>query len=265
MDKKGMVIDRSSGRSQRARLGGWVLTQFQVALALLGVAVGLVLFFGLGFLVGIWYQANENIRPNDHAIALAEEQLQREQTPKAPAKEMTFYSTLTTREGEPAAAQSPAMPVPPVPASVPPALDGAAAPIQASEGQTTLPERRVPEAELQRQVSAPTDPEPPKRAAPTVASTSKVQTAAVAAAPPPPGAGFYTVQVGSFRSDTDAQRLLQQLVQKGYAARLLSITLPGKGLWHRVRIGTFAERVEANEMAQRLRRQENLTVLVTSE
>jgi cell division protein FtsN len=265
MDKKGMVIDRSSRRSQRARLGGWVLTQFQVALALLGVAVGLVLFFGLGFLVGIWYQANENIRPNDHAIALAEEQLQREQTPKAPAQEMTFYSTLTTREGEPAAAQPPAVPAPLAPASVPQVRDGATGPIQAGEGQTALPERPVPEAEPQGQASAQAEPEPPKSAVPPVASTSEVQTAALAASPPPPGASFYTVQVGSFRRETDAQRLQQQLAQKGYTARLLSITLPGKGLWHRVRIGTFAERAEAHEMAQRLRRQENLTVLVISE
>jgi cell division protein FtsN len=236
---------------------------------LLGVAVGLVLFFGLGFLVGIWYQANENIRPNDHAIALAEEQLQREQAPKAAAQEMTFYSTLTTREGDPvastAAAQPPAAPVPPAPASVPQVPDGATGPIQAGEGQAALPERPVPKAEPQGQASAQAEPEPPKSAAPPVASTSQVQTAALAASPPPPGTSFYTVQVGSFRRDTDAQRLLQQLAQKGYAARLLSITLPGKGLWHRVRIGTFAERAEANEMAQRLRRQENLTVLVTSE
>jgi len=265
MDKKGMVIDRSSKRSQRARLGGWVLTQFQVALALLGVAVGLVLFFGLGFLLGIWYQANENIRPNDHAIALAEEQLQREQMPKAPAQEMTFYSTLTTREGEPAAstaaAQSPAALAVPVPQ----APDGATGLVQAGEGQAAFPERPVPEAKPQGQASAQAEPEQPKSAVPPVASTSQVQTAALAASPPPPGASFYTVQVGSFRRDTDAQRLQQQLAQKGYAARLLSISLPGKGLWHRVRIGTFAERAEANEMAQRLRRQENLTVLVTSE
>jgi cell division protein FtsN len=272
MDKKGMVIDRSSGRSRRARLGGWVLTQFQVALALLGVAVGLILFFGLGFLLGIWYQANENIRPNDHAIALAEEQLQREQTPKEPAQEMTFYSTLTTREGEPAAPTAaaqlqatPAVPVPPAPASVPQAPDGATGPIQAGEGQAAWPERPVLEEAPQEQASAQAEPGQPKSAEPPVASTSQVQTAAVAASPSPPGADFYTVQVGSFRRDTDAQRLQQQLAQKGYAARLLSITLPGQGLWHRVRIGTFAERVEANEMAQRLRRQENLTVLVIRE
>jgi cell division septation protein DedD len=54
-------------------------------------------------------------------------------------------------------------------------------------------------------------------------------------------------------------------VQQGYAARLLSITLPDKGVWHRVRIGTFAERAEADQMAQRLRRQENMAALVTSE
>jgi cell division septation protein DedD len=257
MDKQGMVIDRSSRRSQRARLGGWVLTQFQAALALLGVAVGLILFFGLGFLLGIWYQANENIRPNDHAIALAEEQLQREQTPSAPAQEMTFYSTLTTREGEPAVLE------PPATASVPQAPDGAPGPFRAGEEQTALPERLVSEPDVQGPASAPAEPEQPKRAAPPGTSTSPGQTAALAASPP--GARFYTVQVGSFRRDTDAQRLLQQLVQQGYAARLLSITLPDKGVWHRVRIGTFAERAEADQMAQRLRRQENMAALVTSE
>lgn len=268
MDKQGMVIDRSSRRSQRARLGGWVLTQFQAALALLGVAVGLILFFGLGFLLGIWYQANENIRPNDHAIALAEEQLQREQTPAAPAKEMTFYSTLTTREGEPAstaAVQPPAVPVHPAPASVSQGPDDTTAPLQGGEGPAALPERPVPEAAPQGQASAQAEPGQPKSTAPPMASPRQGQTAALAASPPPPGAKFYTVQVGSFRKDIDAQRLLQQLGQKGYTARLLSITLPDKGLWHRVRIGTFAERAAADEMAQRLRREENLTVLVTSE
>jgi cell division protein FtsN len=84
-------------------------------------------------------------------------------------------------------------------------------------------------------------------------------------ASPPPDASFYSVQVGSFRRANDAQRLQQRLAQKGYAARLLSITLPGNGLWHRVRVGTFSDRVEADRMAQRLRSQENMTVLVTSE
>ena len=274
MDKKGMVIDRSSGRSRRARLGGWVLTQFQVALALLGVAVGLVLFFGLGFLVGIWYQANEEIRPNDHAIALAEEQLQREQMPKAPAKEMTFYSTLTTREGKPAAStvtpQPQTVPVEPVATptvSMSQARNETVGPSQAGEGQAALPAQPVPQQKAQGPASGQSKPEPPENAAPPpVDSAARVQTAAVSASPPvSPGAKFYTVQVGSFRRANDAQRLQQQLVQKGYTARLLSITLPGKGLWHRVRVGTFSERVEADQMAQRLRSQENMTVLVTSE
>ncbi|MDH3602810.1 MAG: SPOR domain-containing protein [Candidatus Tectomicrobia bacterium] len=274
MDKKGMVIDRSSGRSRRARLGGWVLTQFQVALALLGVAVGLALFFGLGFLLGIWYQANEDIRPNDRAIALAEEQLQREQTPKAPAKEMTFYSTLTTREEEsvasPVAAQPQTTPsewAPPATASGSQAPDGATGPIRTDESQSTLPERPVPEQEARGQASARSEPGQPENAAPPpVTSTAPAQTAALSASPPaPPDARFYTVQVGSFRRANDAQRLQQQLAQKGYAARLLIISLPGKGLWHRVRVGTFSERAEADQMAQRLRSRENMTVLVTSE
>jgi cell division protein FtsN len=169
---------------------------------------------------------------------------------------MTFYSTLTTREGDPE--------VPPA-AAEPQAPERATVPNQTDEREAVLPGRSVPEQDAQGQVSAQSETGQPKRTAePPVATASRVPIVALSASPPP-DASFYSVQVGSFRRANDAQRLQQRLAQKGYAARLLSITLPGNGLWHRVRVGTFSDRVEADRMAQRLRSQENMTVLVTSE
>lgn len=297
MKKKGMVVDRSSGKSRRARLGGWVLTQFQAALALLGVAVCLVLFFGLGFLFGVWYQANEKIRPTDNAIALAEEQLQREPTPAAAEKEITFYSTLTKQDGETTVSDNSEVKVPSeVMTASPPAvaLTDTETPSPKVESQVgvrdsdavtsaALPQAEASQAGTSTVAAVPQDaavtqvaPEPQK-AEPSVTVPSgsdsvpvsapkPVKTAALApsvpVAPPPSGTGF-TVQVGSFRKAEDADRLQQRLSQKGYAARVRRISLPGKGLWHRVRVGSFGDRSEANQLAQRLRSQEKMTVLVT--
>ena len=96
---------------------------------------------------------------------------------------------------------------------------------------------------------------------PETSLETAVQTAALPASPSE--ADFFTVQVGSFRSAADAQRLQQMLTQKGYAARWLNVSLPGKGIWHRVRVGTFPARADADRLAQRLRARENMSVFVT--
>lgn len=64
------------------------LDQTQVGLLLGFVSVGLVLAFGAGFITGMWYQTNEQIRPLDlKPTANA--------TPANADDQMTFYSTLT--------------------------------------------------------------------------------------------------------------------------------------------------------------------------
>ena len=106
--------------------------------------------------------------------------------------------------------------------------------------------------------------ESPVRAAlsaPSPPAQPAVQTAALPALPSE--ATFFTVQVGSFRSAADAQRLQQMLTEKGYDARMLNVSLPGKGIWHRVRVGTFPVRADADRLAQRLRSQESMSVFVT--
>jgi cell division protein FtsN len=73
-------------RQQKPR-GQLVLSQIQVGLALGCIAISLMLALGIGFIVGMWYQASEDIAP--YAAS---------QTPpaqSAPDHPMTFYSTLS--------------------------------------------------------------------------------------------------------------------------------------------------------------------------
>lgn len=78
-------------------------------------------------------------------------------------------------------------------------------------------------------------------------------------------AAGYSVQVGSFRTLEQAEQLRSRLVQKGYPARVQASVLPGKGLWYRVRVGHFPERLLADQTAQRLTAQERMPVIVAAE
>lgn len=81
----------------------------------------------------------------------------------------------------------------------------------------------------------------------------------------PVGGKAYTVQVAAFSDQATAQVLAGRLVKKGYKAYLLPQRVPGKGLWHRVRIGQYRERKEAERMVERLLKNEQLTGFVAVE
>lgn len=57
--------------------------------------------------------------------------------------------------------------------------------------------------------------------------------------------GPYTVQIASVKDQESADKLVADLVKKGYPAYRSSGEVPGKGTWHRVRIGAFREKSEA--------------------
>jgi cell division protein FtsN len=76
---------------------------------------------------------------------------------------------------------------------------------------------------------------------------------------------YYSVQVGSFREAAEADKLRQQLVQKGYEVRVRLFMLPGKGPWYRVRVGSFAKRAAAEKAARRFRTRERMPAIVTVE
>ena len=55
----------------------------------------------------------------------------------------------------------------------------------------------------------------------------------------------YTVQIASVKDQESADKLVGDLVKKGYPAYRSSGEVQGKGTWHRVRIGEFREKSEA--------------------
>jgi len=76
-----------------------------------------------------------------------------------------------------------------------------------------------------------------------------------AARPPkaPQEKGTYLLQVASFRSHQEADRLKASLALLGMEADIQTVSIDGKATWHRVRLGPFSSFSRANEVRQRLR------------
>ncbi len=70
-------------------------------------------------------------------------------------------------------------------------------------------------------------------------------------APPVSGNGPYLLQVGSFRSENDAESLRAELALLGMSARVQSVTVDNE-TWHRVRIGPFDDASATDEARRRL-------------
>jgi len=58
--------------------------------------------------------------------------------------------------------------------------------------------------------------------------------------PTPPAGESYYLQAGAFPGSADADNLKARLALLGYEATIQTAEIPGKGLWHRVRVGPFS-------------------------
>jgi cell division protein FtsN len=67
----------------------------------------------------------------------------------------------------------------------------------------------------------------------------------------PEDAGSYVLQVGSFRSSSDAESLRAELTLLGLQAQVQAVTV-NEVTWHRVRVGPFDNAREANSARRRL-------------
>ena len=128
----------------------------------------------------------------------------------------------------------------PLPSAPTPAAT-VAAPVTepATPVETTPPPAEVAAAPVER------EPAPPPAAAPTVAKPT----------PPPasaPSRGGWAVQVGAFGSADTAAKLVRDLSGAGYRAFVSPVARGGKTL-HRVRVGPEAEKVDAEQLAGRLK------------
>ncbi|MDO8313178.1 MAG: SPOR domain-containing protein [Sideroxyarcus sp.] len=86
-------------------------------------------------------------------------------------------------------------------------------------------------------------------------ATAKPQAAIPTAKPPVEAAdsALYFVQAGSFQNADDAEKLKAKLALAGMEASVQKADVPGKGVWYRVRLGTYKGLAEANSAIANLK------------
>jgi cell division septation protein DedD len=75
--------------------------------------------------------------------------------------------------------------------------------------------------------------------------------------------GKLTIQVASLKDGAAAKRIVENLKSKGYPAYLSRTVIPEKGLWFRVRVGSYRDREQAAADMARLTRDRKKPILVT--
>jgi len=92
---------------------------------------------------------------------------------------------------------------------------------------------------------------------------ARPRAASAATAPPSPrpvaaapeASGGLTLQGAALQDLQGARELTERLRRQGLEAHLVTATLPGKGVWHRVRVGRFRDRQAAETLLRRLEAQ----------
>ncbi len=115
-----------------------------------------------------------------------------------------------------------------------------AAPAAASPASTPAPQASTP-------APAVSVPAPAPRTAPAPAETPRAPPAAA------PARGNFVVQLGSFSSRENAERLVHDMTAHGFTAFIAPITTNGRELY-RVRVGPTRDRASAEALATELKR-----------
>lgn len=106
---------------------------------------------------------------------------------------------------------------------------------------------------------APSPPKPDRSQKAPPAPTTKPdddRAAASGAAKPDrdkPSTGRFTIQVAAVRETGNAEQLVTRLRSKGLPAYQVRVDVPGKGAWHRIRVGAYASRDAAEQMLVKLK------------
>ncbi|MEA3416700.1 MAG: SPOR domain-containing protein [Thermodesulfobacteriota bacterium] len=80
-------------------------------------------------------------------------------------------------------------------------------------------------------------------------------------APTAAGAGF-TIQVASLKDMKAAAEMAEMLKKKGYQAYTVLAKIPGRGAWHRIRIGDFKNKEDAGDILSRLKKDKYRPIVV---
>lgn len=203
-----------------------------------GAAVTCLLVFMLGFLVGRYFPMAQDSRKQAVEAPPVSDGAGQELEAEVPMSKpgFTFYDELSKKEpdaGMPAQVQKPSAPDP----GLSPAADASP--------------QNLPKAGPSEQA----------KAAGPAESKDAVKTEAAAASKIIPSQ--YTIQVGAFEDQAAAEKLAGYLKQKGYPSYILLKTVSGKGTFHRVRIGRYPERAEAEQTAKLLEEREGASTFIT--
>jgi len=141
-------------------------------------------------------------------------------------------------------------PMAPASNDAPVALPEVAAPMSAPAERATPGEAASP-APAATNPMAPTNNPAPTAPAPATTAPSPARPATVAASRAEPGT--FVVQLGSFGSRENAERLVRDMTAKGFATFIAPITSNGRELY-RVRVGPTRDRASAEALAAELKR-----------
>jgi DedD protein len=180
----------------------------------------------------------------------------RTDTPATPADEglrrYTIDLDAQANSGQPKVENEPAVALPPVaenPLQPAPAL---AVPGEAAQPEPAAPAPNRPvTAPAEADNVAPVTASTPARVTPTPATAPPVETSHPTT--PVVQKGSFAVQLGSFGSRDNAERLVRDMTAKGFAAFVAPITSSGRELF-RVRVGPTRDRAQAEALAAQLRR-----------
>ncbi|TDJ03080.1 MAG: SPOR domain-containing protein [Candidatus Dadabacteria bacterium] len=81
-------------------------------------------------------------------------------------------------------------------------------------------------------------------------------TPAKSAMPKIDSSGRYTVQIGAFQDQSQANRLLNSMKSKGYPVFIKQMESPDNKRWYRVRVGTFSTRDDAISYGDKIKEKE---------
>jgi DedD protein len=229
-----------------------------------GVAL-MVGFFFLGYYVGN-YQAkakskSELIPPLPDVVS--------ENLPKK--DDFTFYKTLTDKDNKTVSIN-----LKPEPAPAP--EQKAAEKKPAETPKKTAEKKQTAAATPKQKTAAP----PPKEKQleitiekePAVAAKPK-QTASKQPAPPAKKETAsatssssrvrYTLQVASYPDKDGAEHDVKKLKQNGYAAFIVAAEVPGKGVWYRVRLGSFSNKSSAEKLQKDVHAKQGISTIIVVE
>jgi hypothetical protein len=102
---------------------------------------------------------------------------------------------------------------------------------------------------------------PPTREA-LVVPAPKADSGAIALTPPPKDLGAYTVQIGASPDRVEAARLESKARAAGLKPYVVEADLGAKGIWYRVRVGSFPDKDKAGRYRADVERELRSTAIV---